>query len=353
MAEEDADGRHLADRLQAGVGDEIEIPARTKVAILMISLGQETTAEVMKYLTDFEIEGIAQAISELDVVTTEQEDDVLEEFEQMLIAGKYVSQGGMDFARGALEKAMGPRKAQALLDRVSSTTTSGFYMLRNVDPNQIIPFISKEHPQTIALILSQLDAAQAAGVLNGLPEEVQADVSFRIAQMESISPQVLRELEESLAQDLQTILSGQVTEIGGPKAVAEILNRTGRSTEKAVLERLDAQDPELAEDVRNQMFVFDDIANLTDREIQLILREVDSKDLSTALKGANDEMKDRIFANVSERVGTMMKEEMDFSGPVRMSDVEEVQLRVVQTVRQLEEAGQVTIVRGDSNDQFV
>ena len=332
-------------------GDDLQ--ARTKVAILMIALGQETTAEVMKYLTDYEIERIAESISELEVVTTEQEDEVLEEFEQMLIAGQYVSQGGMDFARGALEKAMGPRKAQSLLDRVSSTTSSGFYMLRNVDPNQIIPFIAKEHPQTIALILSQLEAVQSAGVLNGLPEELQADVSFRIAQMENISPQVLRELEESLAQELQTILSGQVTEIGGPKAVAEILNRTGRSTEKAVLERLDAQDPELAEDVRNQMFVFDDIANLTDREIQVILREVDSKDLTTALKGANDEMKDRIFGNVSERVGEMMKTEMDFSGPVRMSDVEEVQVRVVQTVRQLEEAGQVTIIRGDSNDQFV
>ena len=333
--------------------DAAEISAGKKVAILMISLGQETTAEVMKYLSDMEIERIAQNIAELDVVTTEQEDEVLEEFEQMLIAGQYVSQGGIEFARGALEKAMGPRKAQALLDRVSSTTSSGFYMLRNVDPNQIIPFISKEHPQTIALILSQLDSNQSAGVLNGLSEETQADVAYRIATMESISPQVLRELEDSLAQDLQSILSGQVTEIGGPKAVAEILNRTGRSTEKAVLERLDAQDPELAESVRNQMFVFDDIANLTDREIQLILREVDSKDLSTALKGANDEMKDRIFTNVSERVGTMMKEEMDFSGPIRLSDVEEVQLRIVQTVRQLEEAGQVTIVRGDSNDQFV
>ena len=262
-------------------------------------------------------------------MTTEQEDEVLEEFEQMLIAGQYVSQGGMDFARGALEKAMGPRKAQALLDRVSSTTTSGFYMLRNVDPNQLIPYIAKEHPQTISLILSQLESAQAAAVINGLGEELQAEVSYRIATMESISPQVLRELEDSLAQDLSSIMSGQVTEIGGPKAVAEILNSTGRSTEKAVLERLDAQDPELAEDVRNQMFVFDDIANLTDREIQLILREVDSKDLSAALKGANDEMKDRIFTNVSERVGTMMKEEMDFSGPVRMSDVEEVQLRIV------------------------
>jgi len=333
--------------------EEDEISAGTKVAILMISLGQETTAEVMKYLSDIEIEHIAQSIAELEVVTTEQEDEVLEEFEQMLIAGQYVSSGGLDFARGALEKAMGPRKAQELLNRVTSTTASGFYMLRNVDPNQIIPYIAKEHPQTIALILSQLEAAQAAGVINGLSEELQADVSYRIATMESISPQVLHELEQSLAQDLQSILSGQVTEIGGPKAVAEILNSTGRSTEKAVLERLDAQDPELAEDVRNQMFVFDDIANLTDREIQLILREIDSKDLSTALKGATDEMKDRIFTNVSERVGTMMKEEMDFSGPVRMSDVEEVQLRIVQTVRQLEEAGQVTIVRGDTSDQFV
>ena len=333
--------------------EEDELPAKHKVAILMIALGQEATAEVMKYLNDIEIETIAESIAGLDVVTTEQEDDVLEEFEQLLIAGKYVSQGGLEFARGALEKALGPRKAQGLLDRVTSTTSSGFYMLRNIDPNQIIPFLAKEHPQTIAIILSQLESTQAAGVLNGLSEEMQADVSYRIATMDNISPQVLRELEDSLARDLQAILQGQITEIGGPKAVAEILNRTGRSTEKAVLERLDAQDPELAEEVRNQMFVFDDIAKLTDREIQMILREVDSKDLAVALKGGSDEMKDRIFGNMSERVGTMIKEEMEFSGPVRMSDVEEVQLRVVQVVRQLEEAGQVTIVRGDTSDSFV
>ena len=226
-------------------------------------------------------------------------------------------------------------------------------MLRNVDPNQIIPFLSKEHPQTISLILSQLEATQAAVVLNGLQEEVQADVSYRIAQMDNISPQVLRELEDTLASELQAILAGQVTEIGGPKAVAEILNRTGRSTEKAVLERLDAQDPELAEEVRNQMFVFDDIAKLTDREIQMILREVDTKDLATALKGSSEEVQDRIIGNMSERVGAMLREEMELTGPVRMSDVEEVQLRVVQTVRSLEEAGQVTVVRGDSNDVFV
>lgn len=330
-----------------------ELGARARVAILMIALGQETTAEVMKYMNDYEIEEIAQSISELEIVTTEQEDQVLEEFEQLLLAGKYVSQGGMDFARGALERAIGPRRAGELLDRVNSTTRSGFYMLKNVDPNQIIPFICKEHPQTIALILSQLDSNQAAGVLNGLREEVQADVAFRIAGMDNISPQVLRELEASLAGELDNILSGQVTEIGGPKAVAEILNRTGRLTEKAVLERLDAQDPELAEGVRNQMFTFDDIANLTDREIQLILREVDSKDLAVALRGAGVEMQNRIFANVSDRVGQMMKEEMDFSGPVRLSDVEEVQIRVVQTVRQLEEVGQISIVRGDVHDQYV
>ena len=330
-----------------------ELSARARVAILMIALGQETTAEVMKYMSDYEIEEIAQSISELEVVTTEQEDQVLEEFEQLLLAGQYVSQGGMDFARGALERAIGPRRASQLLDRVNSTTTSGFYMLKNVDPNQIIPFICKEHPQTIALILSQLDSNQAAGVINGLTEDQQADVAFRIAQMDNISPNVLRELEASLAGELETILSGQVTEIGGPKAVAEILNRTGRSTEKAVLERLDAADPELAEGVRNQMFTFDDIANLTDREIQLILREVDSKDLAIALRGASIELQNKVFANVSERVGEMMREEMDFSGPIRLSDVEEVQLRVVQTVRQLEEAGQVTIVRGDVHDQFV
>ena len=319
----------------------------------MIALGQDTSAEILKYLNDYEIEDIAQTIAELRTVTTDQEDEVLEEFETLLMAGKYISMGGIDFARGTLEKAMGPRRAQTMLDRVTATTTGGFYLLRNIAPNQIAPFISKEHPQTIALILSQLDPSQAAGVLNILPEELQSEVTYRVAAMENISPQVLREIEDTLANELQAILTGQITEIGGPKKVAEILNMTGRSTEKAVLERLDSQDPEIAEEIRNMMFTFDDIANLTDREIQMVLREVDTKDLATALKGSAPEMQDRIFSNVSERVSQMIREEMEFSGPVRMSDVEEVQLRVVQTVRQLEEAGQVTVTRGESTDVFV
>mgnify|MGYP003755889185 CR=1 FL=1 len=273
--------------------DKDELTAREKVAILMIALGQETTAEVMKYLADFEIEQIAEAISELEVVTTEQEDEVLEEFEQMLIAGKYVSQGGMDFARGALEKAMGPRKAQDLLDRVNSTTTSGFYMLRNVDPNQIIPFIAKEHPQTIALILSQLESAQAAGILSQLPERLQADVAYRLATMENITPNVIKEIEEALEQSLRDMLGGD-QDVGGPKVVADVLNLTGSSVEKAVLDQMDAQDPEVAESVRNLMFVFADIVKLTDREIQTLLREVDQKDLVVALKSAEEELKEKV-----------------------------------------------------------
>jgi flagellar motor switch protein FliG len=324
-----------------------------KIAILMIGLGERIGAGVLKYVTDAEITQIAQVVISCERISPQEKNDVFAEIKERVISGDYPMSGGVDFAKGTLEKAMGPRKAHAVLDRINSTESSGFYMLRKVDPNQIIPFISKEHPQTISLILSQLDSRQAAGVVNGLPPELQSDVAFRIAQMDNISPQVLRELEESLANELQAILSGQITEIGGPKAVAEILNRTGRSTEKNVLERLDAQDPELAEEVRNQMFVFDDIANLTDREIQLILKEVDAKDLAVALKGGSEELQKRIFANMSEEVAAKTKEEMKFSGPVRMSDVEEVQLRVVQTVRQLEEAGQLTVVRGDSSDKFV
>ncbi|OGG46399.1 MAG: flagellar motor switch protein FliG [Candidatus Handelsmanbacteria bacterium RIFCSPLOWO2_12_FULL_64_10] len=330
-----------------------DLTPRQKVAILMIALGQEAAAQILKYLSDYEIEEITQAIAELKTVTTEQEDEVLQEFQQLLMAGNYTARGGIEFARGALEKAIGPRRTQSVLDRIGSATSNGFYLLRNVPSNQIAPFISKEHPQTIALILSQLDPSQAAGVVAMLPEKLQADVTYRIATLDNISPQVLKQIEESLAEELQTVLSGQVAEIGGPKRVAEILNMTGRSTERAILEKLDGQDPEIAENIRNMMFTFDDIVRLTDREIQLVLREVDTKDLAVALKGAGPEIQDRVFSNVSERVGQMIKEEMEFLGPVRLSDVEEVQLRVVQTVRQLEEAGQVAVLRGETQDVYV
>jgi|GEM_PF-101994 flagellar motor switch protein FliG len=324
----------------------------TDIGILILGLGSDLSAEIMKYLGNPELEDIARIVSELKTITVKQRDEVFETFRNRLVSGDYLIHGGNEFARQTLEKALGPRKAQMLMDRVD-TTERGFHLLRHFDPVQIVPFLAKEHPQTIALILSQLDPVQAAAVLDGLDEELQTNVTHRIAKMENISPQVLRRLEETLAQELQTILAGQITEIGGPKAVAEILNYSARNTEKAILESLDKQNAPLAEEVRNQMFVFDDIVKLTDREIQEVLRNVDMKDLAIALKGGIAELRERIIANVSESVAKELAEEMEFSGPVRTSDVEAIQLRIVQSVRRLEEEGKITITRGDKKDVFI
>jgi flagellar motor switch protein FliG len=334
------------------LADEDELTSRQKAAILMVALGEEAAGEIMKYLADFEIEDMTHVITELKSLPNDIQDRVLEEFEQHLLAGEWVNQGGVDFARAALERAVGPRRAQEILDRVTTNTNSGFYMLKNVAPEQIAPFISNEHPQTIALILSQLEPNQAAGILSQLPESVQAEVAYRIATLDNITPSVLKQIEESLEINLKDILGGH-KDVGGPKVVADMLNLTGGSVEKSVLDKLDAQDPEVAETVRNMMFVFDDLHMLTDREIQIILREVEQKDLVVALKTASEEVKNKILDNMSERVRAFVEEEMDFLGPMRLSEVEEVQLRVVQKVRQLEEQGQVTIIRGAAEDTFV
>ena len=329
-----------------------ELTPAEKVAVLMVSLGEESAAEVMKFLTDFEIEDITQIVTGIKQLPSQIQDQVLEEFEQHLLAGEYMSQGGADFARGALERAVGPRRAQEIMDRVTNTVSSGFYMLKNAPPDQLAPFISNEHPQTIGLVLSQLDPAQAAGILAQLPERVQADVAYRIATMENITPSVLKQIEESLESNLKDILSGN-KDVGGPKVVADILNLTGATVEKSILEKLDAQDPEMAESVRNMMFVFDDISTLNDREIQILLREVEQNDLVVALKTASPELTDKILSNMSERVRAYIQEEVDFLGPMRLSEVEEVQLRIVQKLRQLEEQGQLNIVRNADADAFV
>ena len=348
--------QYAGDDAEPGAGqgeeEEAEMPTMQQVAILFVALGQESAGEVMKFLTDYEIEEITQAVANLKNVTVEMQDKVLEAFEQHLLAGEWVSQGGMDFARGALERAVGPRKAQEILDRVSSSISSGFYMLKNVAPEQVAPFISHEHPQTIGLILSQLDPAQASGILAQLPERMQSDVAYRIATMENITPAILKEIEEALEASLRDILGGN-QDVGGPKVVADILNLTGSSVEKNVLDQMDAQDPEVAESVRNLMFTFADISKLTDRELQVLLQNVDKKDMVVALKAAEEELKDKLLGNMSEEQRTYTCEEMEFLGPMRLSEVEEIQLRIVQQVRQLEEQGQVTIVRGDADDAFV
>ena len=340
------------DRMPQDESEEEEIPLDQKVAIVMVALGEEVSGEVMKFLSDYEIEEITQAIASLKNISVEVMDRVLEDFEQHLMAGEWISQGGEDFARAALERALGPQKAAEILERVSSKVASGFYMLKNVAPDQIAPFISSEHPQTIALILSQLDGAQASGILSQLPERLQSDVAYRIATMDNITPSVIKQIEGSLETQLRDILGGN-QDVGGPQVVADMLNLTGSTVEKNVLDQMDAQDPEVAESVRNLMFVFADVAKLTERELQALMREVDQKDIIIALKNADEELKEKVLGSVSERVRTFIQEEMDFLGPMRLSEVEEVQLRIVQMVRQLEEQGQITIIRGDSDDQFV
>ena len=319
---------------------EEELPTLHKVAILMVALGQDASGEVLKFLSDREIEEITQAIAALKNVTPELMDRVLEDFEQHMLAGKWITQGGADFARDVLERAVGPRKAQEILDRVNTRQTSGFYVLKNVSPQQIAPFISHEHPQAIALILARL------------PERMQAEVAYRIATMENITPNVLKQIEESLEANLRDILGGN-QDVGGPKVVADILNLTGSSVEKSVLEQMDSADPEIAEEVRNMMFVFGDLVKLTDKELQVLLKEVEQKDLVVALKGADEELRDKVLGNMSERVRQFILEEMEFLGPTRLSEVEEVQLRIVQLCRQLEDQGQIVITRGDASETMV
>jgi len=318
----------------------------------MVALGEEVSGEVMKHLQDHEIEEITQSIASLKNIPVETMDRILEEFETNVMAGEWLSQGGTDFARAALERAVGPRKAQEILERVSTRVASGFYILKNVAAEQIVPFISQEHPQTVALILSQLDAPQASGILGGLPETMQSDVAYRIATMENVTPTVIREIEEALEANLREMLGGD-KDVGGPGVVADMLNLSGSSVERNVLDQMDAADPEVAESVRNLMFTFEDVSKLQDREIQALMREVDQKDMVIALKGASEEMQEKILSNLSGRVRTFITEEMEFLGPMRVSEVEEVQMRIVQVVRQLEEQGQVTIVKGDAEDSFV
>jgi flagellar motor switch protein FliG len=345
--------KYESSRVQRLDDDEhLSIPLQQRVAIIMVALGEEVSGEVMKHLTDLEIEEITHAIAGLKNVSVDQMDRVLEEFEQHLLAGEWLSKGGTDFARSTLERAVGTRRAQEILDRVTTKVSSGFYMLRKVAPEQIVPFVSQEHPQTVALILSQLDPTQASGILAQLPERMQADVAYRIATMENITPAVLKQIEESLESSLRDVLGGN-KDVGGPKVVANILNLTGSSVEKNVLDQMDALDPEVAENVRNLMFVFEDIVKLSDKEIQLLIREVDQKDLVIALKVASEELKQKVMSNLSERVRTFIQEEMEFLGPMRLSEVEEVQLRIVQHVRGLEEQGQISATRSNRGDQFV
>jgi len=323
-------------------------------AVVFIALGKDVGARVGRALDEHVMQVVARAVMETDAVAHSAGMHALEWVRQRVESGAYLDAGGPAYAHALLEAVGGPEWADRTMRAARpESESSGFYLLKGAAPDQIAPFMSHEHPQTIALILSQLEAAQSGGILALFPERLQADVAYRMATMEPIPPNVLRHIEESLESSLCDIIGSNV-DVGGPKVVGDMLNHSGRSVEKNVLEQMDAQDASVAENVRNGMFVFNDMVKLTDRDIQIVLQAIDEqKDLVVSLKAASEELLNRVLNNCSERVREFIKEEIEFLGPMRLSEVEEVQLRIVKLVRQLEEQGEITIVRGDGDSTFV
>lgn len=326
----------------------------TKAAVMMVTLGAEACAQIFKSLEEEDVEILTAEIARLDGITPEMRERVLEEFHQMAVAQKYILQGGVDYARQALEQAMGPRRAKEILEKVqTSIRTTGFSLLQDVDPSQLVNFIQKEHPQTVALLLAHMDASMAAPILSSLPQELQVDVTTRLATMQSVSPEVLEQVEEVLAQQMKSLFGGNVSEVGGVKFVAEMLNQVDRGAEKNILGNLERENPELATEIKNLMFVFEDIMLLDDRGIQRMLKEVDTKELALALKGASETVGEKFFKNMSSRASEMMKEDMQFMGPVRLKDVEGAQQRIVDIVRRLEDDGEIVISGRGGEDEVV
>ena len=327
---------------------------REKIAVLMVSLGNEVAAEVYKKLDDPTIELITLEIANLRKVSPEIKLQVLKDAQEVLMAREFMARGGVDYARDVLERALGPERAQNLLARITaSLQVRPFDFMRHTDAQQILSFIQGEHPQTIALILSYLDPSQAAMILSGLSPNLQAEVAKRIARMDRITPEVLREVERVLERKLSTVMGQDFTMAGGIDAVVSLINSADRTTERNIMEYLEENDPELAEEIKKRLFVFEDILRLDDRALQRIMREVDMKDLSLALKGATEELKAKFFKNMSKRAAEMLKEDMDYMGPVRVKDVEEAQQKVVNVVRGLEEQGEIVIATGGEDELVV
>jgi flagellar motor switch protein FliG len=332
-----------------------QLTPHQKAAIALVSFGTEVSSLVLKGMSEQEIEKITIEIANLRDVPSDIEEKVVEECYQIFMARQYISQGGVDFAQQILEKAVGEVKAKEIMQRLESSLRSrGVSLLKDIDPKQLANFFQNEHPQTIALILTQLSPHQAAAILSELGPELQAEVSLRIATMEKISPEIIKEIESTLEGHFDTSATRDLSVSGGAKAIAEILNLIDTTAEKNIIQSLEADDPDLAAEVKNMMFVFDDVVLLDDRSIQRLLKEVETKDLSLALKATRDEVKKKIFSNVSERVATLIEEEMEFMGPTRLSDVESAQGRIVDAVRRLEEEGQIIIAgRGGREDIIV
>lgn len=331
-----------------------KLSGRQKAAVLLIALGPEISAKVFKHLRDDEIEQLTLEIANVRKIDYAQREEVLEEFHQICVAQEYISTGGIEYAREVLEKALGNQKAIDIINRLTaSLQVKPFEFARKADPNQILNFIQNEHPQTIALVLAYLEPAQAGMILSALPQEKQADIARRIALMDSTSPEIVNEVERVLEAKLSQMAVHDFSAGGGIDAIVQVLNGVDRATEKTILEALELQDPELADEIKKRMFVFEDIVLLDNRSIQRVIRDVETSDLQLALKVASEEVQEIIFKNMSKRMAETFKQDMEFMGPVRLRDVEEAQQRIVGVIRRLEESGEIVISRGGGDEIVV
>jgi flagellar motor switch protein FliG len=325
-----------------------------KAAVLMVALGSEISSEVFKYLREDEIETLTVEIANLPKISPEDREKVMNEFHEIMTAQRFILQGGVEYAKDLLKRSFGEERARELIDRLLSQKRP-FEFMRKVDPVQLLNTIKGEHPQTIALILAYLPPERASVILSELPSEIQADVVRRLAVMERGSPEAHERVEAILQTKLASFATTKAGEarIGGIDSVVDMLNQVERETERTVLEGVGEQDPELAEEIRKRMFTFDDITRLDDRSAQRVLREVDIRELAMALKGASEPAKDMVFRNMPKRAAAMLKEEIEFLGPVRARDVEEAQQKVINVIRQLEDSGEIVVSRGGKGGEKI
>lgn len=331
------------------------LTGKEKAAILLIALGPEISAQVLKHFRDDQIELVTLEIAGHRMVPPEATETVLTEFRQMWMAQEYLAKGGIEYARELLERALGSQKAIDILHRLTATLqVRPFDFIRRTDPANLMSFVRNEHPQTIALVVSYLHPDQASVLMTALPPDRQVEVARRIATMDRTSPDIVKEVEKVLERKFSSLLIEDYTKAGGLETVVEILNRVDRSTEKTIMEALEVQDPKLAEEIKRRMFLFEDITHLDDRSVQRVLRDVDfSRDLPLALKVASDDLKAKIYRNMSKRAVENLQENIAYLGPVRLRDVEEAQQKIVSTVRRLEEEGEIVISRGGGDEIIV
>lgn len=335
--------------------DVSNLSGTKKAAILFLSLDQQVAADILKHLDEVQIEEISREMAGLGPIQQDTRDEVINEFYQLALARSYAVEGGWDYAKNLLSKSLPEAQAKKIIDQVNQTIQSApFAFLQKAESENLLTFIQDEHPQTIALILAHLKPTQASEVLVGLPAQKQVEVVKRIANMEQTNPEVIKEVERGLEHRLSAMITQTFEKAGGVDTVAEMLNLADRATEKTIMEGLEAEDPDLVEQIRRLMFVFEDIMMVNDKGIQSMLKEVDNDDLALALKTASQDLKDKIFKNMSERAAQLIKEDMDYMGPVRVSDVEAAQQKIVDVVRRLEESGEIIISgRGGEKDLVV